>query len=625
MVDKDHSSTRRCLEHSCELDYYCGSCEVLLCVCCALTRHSGHHYGTVDQMTAKQSDEMKQMNVALEVIAKAITVAHEDVDKLIRNQSDEFDKIDQHYDEQVRKLMEQKEQAKAQIREQMAKKEAAFVAQQTEIEVIQKEVQSIIKLSEMLEKSSGKDISAEVKKQKQVIGECIRQVDAKWRKISSQLTQTGNISVPAVELTPFKQSVFNPANCELLFPNNLYIGTSVIATLCMKDSQGNLCVHCGKNDVHMEIVALTGKVVHATNVQDNYDGSYKVTFTPKHIGKAKLMVSINGQQVKGSPYDVTVYRSYTHVGVEKLNASALGGDSKQLWGIAIGRHGIWAVTDHINHCVYLFSINMQGHGRYYQVLKKVGSHGSADGQFQHPCGIVFDANNNLFVVDGNNHRIQEFDMGGKYLLQFGSKGARPGQLSSPRGITLHNDRLYIADSGNKRVSVFQTTGQFCHTIGEQLLGIPCDVTVTNNALLVAVYGLNCVYAFTLDGQSKGHFCTLHMPDRQTGVQHGYQQSNITNSNMYPFSITADLNGFVVVSETCNQCIEIFDQDGTYVNSIIVKEVEHRMTVYSADSAKVKKYHHYPLGVVVSPEGVVWVTSADRSDIQQIVQEAFPIH
>ena len=621
MADKDHSSTRRCLEHSCELDYYCGSCEVPLCVCCALTRHSGHHYGTVDQMTAKQNDEIKQMNVTLEVIAKAITVAHENVDKLIRNQSVEFDKIDQHCDEQVRKLMEQKEQAKAQIREQMAKKEKAFVAQQTELEVIQKEVHSIRKLSEMLEKSCGKEISAEMKKQKQVIGECIQQVDAKWRKISSQLTQIGNTSVPAVELTPFNQSVFNPANCEFLFLKNLYIGRAVTATLCMKDSQGNLCVHCGNIDVHVELVALTGKIVHA-KVEDNYDGSYKVTFTPQHIGKAKLMVSINDQQVKGSPYNVTVYHNYTHAHIQKLNISALD-DSQQLWGIAVGRHGIWAVTDIVNHCVYFVSNNTSSCSRSCQMLEKVGSRGSADGQFQYPCGIVFDDSNNLFVVDGYNHRVQKFDIGGKYLLQFGSKGAGPGQLSSPRGIALRNGRLYIADSGNKRVSIFQTTGQFCHTVGEQLLGIPCDVTVTKDLLLVAVYGEYCVHAFTLDGQSKGNFCTLQMPDRQTGLQFNYQQRNISNSNMYPFNITSDLNGFVVISKTCNQCIEIFDQDGTRVNSVVVNRGEQ--SGVSIGSVKVKKYHHYPLGVVVSPEGVVWVTSADLSDIDKIVQETFPIH
>ena len=620
MADKDivEGCKPRCVEHNCELDYYCGSCEELLCVCCALTRHSGHHYGTVEQMAVKQNDEIKQMNVTLEMIGKAITATHERVDKMIRNQSDELDDIDRHYDEQIRKLMEQKEQAKAQIREQMEKKEKAFIAQQAELEVMQKEVQSIRRLNEMLEKSSGKEISAEVKKQKQVIGDCIQQIDAKWRKIASQLAQTNDISILATELTPFKESVFNPANCDFVFPENLYTGQQVIATLCMKDSQGNLCTHCGNvnvDNIRVEMVAFTGKVVHA-KVEDNYDGSYKVTFVPQHLGKAKLMVSINGEQVKGSPYDVTVYHDYAYTHIEKLNCSVLGGDSKQPWAISIGRHGIWAVTDHSSHCVYLFS-NMHNQGRYFRILKKLGSHGNADGQLQNPCGIVFDDNNNLFVVDGNNHRVQKFDIRGNYLLQFGSKGAGPGQLSSPRGITLHNGRLYIADSGNKRVSVFQMTGQFCHNIGEQLLGIPCDVTVTNDVLLVAVYGQNCLYVFTLDGKSKGNFCTL--PGRKAATP--YQQSSVA-SNMCPYSITTDLNGFVFVSGTSTQCIEVFRKDGSHINST---NFINKSAFTISTPTEGQKYHHYPLGVVVSPEGVVWVTSADDCDIQKLVQEGFPIH
>ena len=110
------------------------------------------------------------------------------------------------------------------------------------------------------------------------------------------------------------------------------------------------------------------------------------------------------------------------------------------------------------------------------------------------------------MVMASSRVIQKFDVSGNYLFHFGDSGAGDGQLSSPRGIAVHNGRVYIANSGNKRVAVFQITGQFCHNIGEQFLGIPCDVVVNvnNDTLLVAVYGQKCLNAFTLDGQSKGH-------------------------------------------------------------------------------------------------------------------------
>ena len=77
---------------------------------------------------------------------------------------------------------------------------------------------------------------------------------------------------------------------------SLYVSRLAIALLCTRDSLGNLCKHCSdidvNDDVCVKLESATGKVVHA-NVEDNYDGSYKVAFTPQHIGKAISMASIN--------------------------------------------------------------------------------------------------------------------------------------------------------------------------------------------------------------------------------------------------------------------------------------------------------------------------------------------
>ena len=617
MTAKDNSENAisLCTEHNCEFDYYCESCEESLCMCCALTKHTGHRYGTVEQVIAWHKGEIKETNAAIEKIAKTITETREHIDKMKRNQSNELDEIDRDYEEQIRKLMERKEQAKAQVRDQASRKEEAFIAQQKELDIIQKELTGIRRLNEMLEKNSGKEmVFTEVKKQKRVIDDCMQEIDAKRRKIDSQLTQIDGSFVSTIDITPFKRSIFNPANCELLFPECLYVCRPVLANLYTRDSLGNLCAHCSDvdvdNEVCVELETTTGKVVHA-KIEDDDDGSYKVTFTPRHIGKAKLTASINGQQVKGSPYDVTVNSDF---GITTIDSNYIDRDSKQPWAIAIGRYGVWAVTDHHNHCVYLlncYTPQQNYHHKNHQMFKKLGSQGNDDGQFQNPCGVAFDSKNNLYVVDGNNHRIQKFDTRGNYMLQFGNKGTGVGQLSNPRGITVHNGRVYVADSGNKRVAVFQTTSQFCHNIGEQLLGVPCDVTVSINTLLVAVYGQDCLNAFTLDGQSKGNFGTLHQSNKGTLLLYG-QTSSKTDSIMYPYGLTTDLNGFVIVSETCSDHVEIFDKDGNLVKSLVVNTGNCQKRIC-------------PLGVDVSPEGQIWAVSAEQWSIQKLVQDNFPIH
>ena len=99
-------------------------------------------------------------------------------------------------------------------------------------------------------------------------------------------------------------------------------------------------------------------------------------------------------------------------------------------------------------------------------------------------------------------------MNGNYLLQFGSYGSANGQLSGPIGITTHNNKVFVTEYGNSRISVFHTNGQFSHIIGKGQFGSPYDVTVnTNNELLVADDSHHCIYKFTLDGNYVSKFST----------------------------------------------------------------------------------------------------------------------
>ena len=147
------------------------------------------------------------------------------------------------------------------------------------------------------------------------------------------------------------------------------------------------------------------------------------------------------------------------------------------WAIAFGRDGVWAVTDCYEGCVCMFD-------GQDELVKKFGSYGRDSGQFANPHGIAFDANNDLYVC--LNLIVIEFkyNINGEYLLQFDHKGTGDGQLLYPCGITVHNERLYVAECN--RISVFQLNGQFYCIIGSGQLERAWDVTVSSNGnLLVA--------------------------------------------------------------------------------------------------------------------------------------------
>ena len=141
-----------------------------------------------------------------------------------------------------------------------------------------------------------------------------------------------------------------------------------------------------------------------------------------------------------------------------------------------------------------------------QLIRKVGSHCSGSGQLDGPKGIAFDSSNHLYVADYGNHRIQKFDVIGKYLHHISSNGSGNGQLLGPMGITTHNDKVFVTESSNCRISMFHTNGQFSQIIGKGQLGYPYDVTVnTNNQLLIADTNHHCIYTFTLDGDYVSKF------------------------------------------------------------------------------------------------------------------------
>ena len=236
-----------------------------------------------------------------------------------------------------------------------------------------------------------------------------------------------------------------------LMPKYAFVNKEVKIHILSKDGKGQNYPR-GGSKVVVELQSSIGGIT-VGKIFDNNDGSYVASLVPEQVGDAKIVVSINGEQIKERSYSIVVARNYQAIDKPSKIVN-INGSMGQPWGVAFGRNGLWAVADWRKDCVYMFD------GKD-QLVRKFGSNGSNNGQFKFPCGVAFDSHNHLYVVDNGNHRVQKFDTNGNYLLQFGSEGASHGQLDRPYGITVHDDKVYIADWRNKRISVFQTNGKIC--------------------------------------------------------------------------------------------------------------------------------------------------------------------
>ena len=89
-----------------------------------------------------------------------------------------------------------------------------------------------------------------------------------------------------------------------------------------------------------------------------------------------------------------------------------------------------------------------------------------------PTELAVDSQGNVYVIDGDNHRVQKFDKDGNFVLSWGGLGAMDGKFlfhTNPDGfygaITVdENDDVYVGDHHN-RIQKFDSNGTFLMKFG----------------------------------------------------------------------------------------------------------------------------------------------------------------
>ena len=565
--------TMMCEKHNIELSFYCVSCKELICMCCTTQEHSEHIHDAADQLAKRHREELKKITNPIKEMKDCLSKACKNLDEMaeeIQKFSTELNQdIDQHYDELIDSLIKQKEEIKQQLQFTVLQKKKAVVGQLEEVQSMQEEVQSMVELKSTIERGSPQEV---LFAKNQVINR-MREVTDKYATVNIEPVQSATMEfLPNKVAVPQFGQIFthiDPAASEVSsIPLYAFVGQKVELTVSTKYHFGYKCSR-GGSQVVVELEYNTGEVAVA-EVKDNKDGSYLVSFAPEKAGNTKLFVSINGLQTRENPYIFMVHKSYLAAS-QPSNIVDRNGRMGQPWGIAFSQNGLWAVTDWFKHRIYLF--NSQD-----ELVLKFGSHGTGNGQLNFPYGIAFDANNRLYVADGGNHRVQKFDVTGKYLLQFGSRGSGDGQLNSPCSVLVHSDNVYVADCYNHRISVFQkNSGEFSHFIGEGHLDAPYDLSINTNGLLLVVdHDQHCVCTFTLEGEFVSKFGTK-------GKGLGQLKE--------PCSLTTDMYDRILVADTGNNRVTVFDNDGRCVGSLAGEfnsprgiTLDRNGTIYVSDSA-----------------------------------------
>lgn len=190
-------------------------------------------------------------------------------------------------------------------------------------------------------------------------------------------------------------------------------------------------------------------------------------------GSASLLETLfgtGGRLRMSKPYGITtdkdgkIYVTDTGLGTvwvfdEKgKKVSFLGaGQLRTPIGVAVDAKGRVFVSDARAQRVYAY--NKEG--------KQVMALGGPKDEPGNPSGLAIDAaTNRLYVANAKLHKIKVYEAdNGKFLFDIGSRGSDQGQLNFPTNLSIRDGKLYVTDTGNFRIQLFDLDGKYLKHFG----------------------------------------------------------------------------------------------------------------------------------------------------------------
>ncbi len=216
------------------------------------------------------------------------------------------------------------------------------------------------------------------------------------------------------------------------------------------------------------------------------------------------------------------------------------------------------------------------------------------GELLYPQGIFVNKDNNIFVVDQGNCRVQEFNKKGKFIRMFGGKDYlyRPSDVAvlpdgniivldsynqattgsgiavfskdgkfikkinsfgkdgsyafnAPSGVSLDKDgNIYITDTVNNRILIFDDNLNFLEQFGNDYLSSPTGIAVGNKNIYVGDFGNRRIDIFSKDTYKLVNTITQFTVKRNVGFWYPYYKTFTFKPS--PLSLSVDDNNLYFV-------------------------------------------------------------------------------
>ncbi|XP_073230817.1 E3 ubiquitin-protein ligase TRIM45-like isoform X2 [Porites lutea] len=552
-----------------ELKYYCKECETALCQTCVTLNHGGHNLRLIEEEAENKTLEIKSIlqsqREGLDAKLNVIVQLDEDCAKVIQQSEIARRDVQRFADGLIKTIQAKMKNVITAVENQTKKSLESLKAKRSAIQQQINSTESSLEEADKLLKRSTNAEVVELKKSLQTVFQGLNQTEPIVYDPSSLQT------LVFVE----NQKTIDTVNGEELGflcmeegyrkkPSEFFAeGKGLKEGTVGRKAQFNLITrNAEKNQGHNkhDRVEIKDKqaqeCVTQVRIDDNEDGTHKITYYPRVQGTFKLLVK------EGSGDGMLKYPC----------------------GVSVSDGDEIMVTDNQNHRIQVFDRN----GTF---LRSFGHKGKNAGEFICPIGIAINKDRNILVADNNNHRVQILSWEGRHLGSFGGKGSLDSQLLNPWGLSLDSTgNVIVADIGNKLIKIFTPEGRFVMKIGGQgSFSYPLHCVQCGEYFIVSDSNEHCIKVFNREGdfqykfgkkgegdgdfncprflsvtQSKhllvcdegSHRIQVFELDGKFVGKFGTNGSKLGEFN-YPFSVAVLNNEQIVVSERSNHRIQIF--------------------------------------------------------------------
>ena len=454
-----------------EIKYYCKECETVLCQTCFALDHGGHVLKLIEEEAESQKLEIKcilqtqkeRLDAKLNVIAQL----NEDCAKVIQQSEIATRDVQRFADGLIKTIQAKMKNIITAVENQTKKSLESLKAKRSAIQQQINATESSLKEADKLLKRSTTAEVVQLKKSLQTIFHGLNQTEPIVHDPTSVQTFVFVENQKVLDIVQEEEIGFF---YRTKASESLAEGEGLKEGIVARKAQFNLTTRNaekkqGYNKHDRVTVEIKDKqaqeCVTQVRIDDNKDGTYKITYYPRVQGTFKLLVKVNGEHISCSPFTV-ILKPFQVKPVLSFGKKGSGdGMFEYPVGVAVSDRDEIVVADCGNHRVQVFDSN----GTF---LRSFGHKGENTGEFNRPKGVAINKDRNILVADTYNHRIHIFSWEGRHLGSFGGQGNLDNQLNYPWGVSLDSTgNVIVADSGNRLIKIFTPDGRFIMKIGAQ--------------------------------------------------------------------------------------------------------------------------------------------------------------